>query len=239
MSPQPRIGQFVSLRGRLWLVEGEGVRHVDRGVGVRARVARHHAAEQRRLEAGAQRRLIAKLVEVILFLLGPDLGRGLRGGGGAALGEQSLGLAPHPGDLGPAEQQRLALLLVLGVLAVELGEERILHRIHRGAVEARAERPGDLALDRDLGADALDARFLGQLVQGAGIVRLAPVPLEALRRDAGAGGVAERQAFGEPRVVAVEQRARPGGKEMDLDELGRHLGSPSISSLPRRSKRGR
>ena len=53
------------------------------------------------------------------------------------------------------------------------------------------------------------------------IVRHAPMPLQALRRDPQALDAAEGHALGEAGVVAIEQRARIGMQGVDLDEFRR------------------
>ena len=63
-----------------------------------------------------------------------------------------------------------------------------------------------------------------QVFQGKGIVGHAPMAFEALRGNARADGIAIRQAFGQPRIVAVEQGRRVVVQGVNLQEAGQGHG---------------
>ena len=222
-------GEVVLLR--LLLMDGEGVGDVDRRVLVGGGIGRHHASEQGDLDPVRERRLLAQRLEIRLAVL-EERFRRFRGGLTVARSAGDLrGILSQPLHLRPAQNERLPRFRVLRFGAVEGVAELVGDRLY----DARIESLGEQRID-DLTLDDLLRPHRHRLTQGRereGVVALAvgdaPVALQALGRDAGAHGRAERQPLGETGVVAVEQAAGIAGKPVDLDEAG--LGHRRASSF--------
>ncbi len=89
-----------------------------------------------------------------------------------------------------------------------------------------------LILDERLGDEVfVDARAADRLIaEILNLSRIPPVLFQALRGDADPGGAAERDAFGQPCVVAVQQGGGVGGQQVDLDHVSglAHQESPLV-----------
>ena len=117
-----------------------------------------------------------------------------------------------------AEQQGLPAAPVGTFLAVhallELRLDAIQHVL--GDTVGLPQRLDDAARDDLARADSV--RGPVDIVERELVVRHAPVPLEALRRDTGTHDTTERQPLGEAAVVAVQQCCRVRVQGMDLQE---------------------
>ena len=190
------------------------------GVDVGRGVGRDHAAEQGALESAGQAGLLPEGPEIgTLPVASPEQ---LAGCGACGLGVIGMRAADCRGTgaqifyFRQAEQQRLARRLRGAARSVHTNVEGLFDRVQhifRGLARG-AQRRHHLLLDDVSGTDRRGA--VRDVANGEFVFRHPPVPLEALRRDAGAHGVAERHPLGEPAVIAVQQSRRVGVQGVDL-----------------------
>ena len=121
---------------------------------------------------------------------------------------------------GPSQQQGLASGFGGAAAAVHADVESVFHRRDylTGKVVVIAQRLDDRPLDHIAGAEG--GGGLGNVMQRKLILGHAPMPLEALGRDAGTHGAAKGHPLGQAAVVPVQQGGRVRVEGVNLQETG-------------------
>ena len=205
-------------------VHGKGVGDMDGGFNVSPRVGSNHPPKERALQTAGQGCGFAESLKVAGFAAPSDKKLGGRFPSGfsvrAVFLGNSGGLAFQVLHFRQAQQQGLAAAFTAVLAAIDAVIQRAADGVqHSGIVAALFFQRVDYRPVNDI-AGAVRLRSPGDVMDGKVILRLPPVPLEALGRDARAGGVPERHPLGKAAVVPVQQRRRVGMERMDLQETG-------------------
>ena len=189
---------------------------VNRRVDIGGGVGGDHAPEQCRGQTAGQRRNVAERLDIVPKSFGPFVQRGFCRFRIVDLGGKARGFSGQPGDFRFSQQQCLtASFALIRLVAINgLLEDRFqgFDDIFRIVFLERPDHPLRHQFARPVGSfGAINIVQSVRVMLGG-----TPMALKTLRGNTGSLAAAVRQAFGQARIVTVQQCGGVGMQAVDL-----------------------